>query len=229
MASLGTVGIADKGKYSADATYAKGNFVYHNGSSWLALKDNLTGVTPEEGENWKYLARGYAAELLSMITALDTSGVLGEAGASVSAQSLIDTIADQVMTKLLAKTAIVQAESTATDKIPSSAYFKQVIDAQNRNLQINVDNIEHRESVYSLFKNNLSDSGPFKKAKNTVYHFRIGGDADPTFGNGHFVGYIMADGENSVFTALIVSKWTGDAWSMIFTNYDQTNFIKKLS
>ena len=78
MASLGTVGIADKGKYSADVAYFKGNFVYHNGSSWLVLKDNLTGVTPEEGENWKYLARGYAAELLSMITALDTSGVLGE-------------------------------------------------------------------------------------------------------------------------------------------------------
>jgi len=117
-------------------------------------------------------------------------------------------------------------------KVPSSALayaMKAEIDAQNRNLQINVDNTEHIESVYSLFKNNLSDSGPFKKAKNTVYHFRIGGDADPTFGNGHFVGYIMADGENSVFTALIVSKWTGDAWSMIFTNYDQTNFIKKLS
>lgn len=117
-------------------------------------------------------------------------------------------------------------------KVPSSALayaMKAEIDAQNRNLQINVDNTEHIESVYSLFKNNLSDSGPFKKAKNTVYHFRIGGDADPTFGNGHFVGYIMADGENSVFTALIVSKWTGDVWSMIFTNYDQTNFIKKLS
>ena len=117
-------------------------------------------------------------------------------------------------------------------KVPSSALayaMKAEIDAQNRNLQINVDNTEHIESVYSLFKNNLSDVGPFKKAKNTVYHFRIGGDADPTFGNGHFVGYIMADGENSVFTALIVSKWTGDAWSMIFTNYDQTNFIKKLS
>lgn len=117
-------------------------------------------------------------------------------------------------------------------KVPSSALayaMKAEIDAQNRNLQINVDNTEHIESVYSLFKNNLSDSGPFRKAKNTVYHFRIGGDADPTFGNGHFVGYIMADDANAVFTALIINKWTGDAWSMIFTNYDQTNFVKKLS
>lgn len=40
MASLGTVGIADRGNYSASATYVKGNFVYYDGSSWLALKDN---------------------------------------------------------------------------------------------------------------------------------------------------------------------------------------------
>lgn len=128
MASLGTVGIADRGNYSASATYVKGNFVYYDGSSWLALKDNLTGVTPEEGDNWKYLARGYAAELLSMITALDTSGVLGQAGASVGGQALMDAIADKVMTKLVERSSIVQTESTSTTTAPSSAYFKQVTD-----------------------------------------------------------------------------------------------------
>ena len=128
MASLGTVGIADRGNYSASATYVKGNFVYYDGSSWLALKDNLTGVTPEEGDNWKYLARGYAAELLSMITALDTSGVLGQAGASVGGQALMDAIADKVMTKLVERSSIVQTESTSTTTVPSSAYFKQVTD-----------------------------------------------------------------------------------------------------
>ena len=128
MASLGTVGIADRGNYSASATYVKGNFVYYDGSSWLALKDNLTGVTPEEGDNWKYLARGYAAELLSMITALDTSGVLGQAGASVGGQALMDAIADKVMTKLVERSSIVQTESTDPSTVPSSPYFKQVTD-----------------------------------------------------------------------------------------------------
>lgn len=100
----------------------------------------------------------------------------------------------------------------------------------NSNIQINVDTIEHSESVYSLFKNNLSsENGIFRKAKNTVYHFRITGDADSIFGNGHFVAFIMADDAYSVISALILSKWTGDAWSMIFTSYDQTNFTKKLS
>ena len=49
-------------------------------------------------------------------------------------QTLIDAIADRVMTKLFAKTDIAQTESTSTTKVPSSAYFKQVVDAQNTNL-----------------------------------------------------------------------------------------------
>lgn len=119
-------------------------------------------------------------------------------------------------------------------KYPLDAAFgknlQDQITQQNSNIQINVDTIEHSESVYSLFKNNLSsESGILRKAKNTVYHFRITGDADSIFGNGHFVAFIMADDVYSVISALILSKWTGDAWSMIFTSYDQTNFTKKLS
>ena len=44
---LGNVGYADKGVYSADATYNKYNAVYHEGSTYVALKDNLHGVTPQ--------------------------------------------------------------------------------------------------------------------------------------------------------------------------------------
>lgn len=55
---LGTVGIVSKGNYSASATYYAGNFVYYNGSTFLAKKDNLKGVTPAEGDNWQMLARG---------------------------------------------------------------------------------------------------------------------------------------------------------------------------
>ena len=56
--SLGKVGIVDKGNYSSEATYNSGDFVFYEGSTWLALKDALMGIEPVEGENWKYLARG---------------------------------------------------------------------------------------------------------------------------------------------------------------------------
>ena len=88
------------------------------------------------------------------------------------------------------------------------------------------DEIEHLESVYSLFKNSISSWGSFC---NLTYHFRISGDADQTFGNGHFVAYIMRDNAGAVFSAFIINKWTGDMWSMIFTSYDEANYTKKLS
>jgi hypothetical protein len=56
--SLGKVGIVDKGNYSSEATYNSGDFIFYEGSTWLALKDGLTGIKPTEGEEWKYLARG---------------------------------------------------------------------------------------------------------------------------------------------------------------------------
>ena len=56
--NLGKVGIVDKGNYSLEATYNSGDFIFYEGSTWLALKDGLTGIKPTEGEAWKYLARG---------------------------------------------------------------------------------------------------------------------------------------------------------------------------
>lgn len=131
---LGRLGYVDRGTYAANTKYMKGDVVYYNGSTYTALKDNLTSVTPVNGSNWKYMARGFSADNLSNVQAKDTSGVIGTAGATVVSQALIDAIADKVMTKLLAKTDIVQVESTATNKVPSSAYLKQVKDSIDSNL-----------------------------------------------------------------------------------------------
>lgn len=70
----------------------------------------------------------------SSVTAVDTQGLAVNAGENSTVQALIDVIANKVMTKLLAKTDIVQVESTATNKVPSSAYLKQVKDSIDSNL-----------------------------------------------------------------------------------------------
>lgn len=154
---LGRLGYVDRGTYAANTKYMKGDVVYYNGSTYTALKDNLTSVTPVNGSNWKYMARGFSADNLSNVQAKDTSGVIGTAGATVVSQALIDAIADKVMTKLLAKTDIVQVESTATNKVPSSAYLKQVKDSIDSNLAAanakvalnGVKNINGFTAVYS--------------------------------------------------------------------------------
>lgn len=143
MTSLGLVGIADKGTYNAEATYNKGQFVLYDGSTWLALKDNLNGVTPAEGENWKYLARGFAAELLSLVTAIDSQGLSGSQGGQVNAQSLIDVLADKVANQLIAKSMMSNVQVNDAEKVPTSALayaMQQSIETLNSNkIYITVD------------------------------------------------------------------------------------------
>lgn len=125
---LAVIGIAWKGEYAQGTAYKTMNGVYYKGSTYVALRDNPTGQPAADGANWQYLAKGFEQQLLSAVTALDTSGVLGQAGASVGGQALMDAIADKVMTKLVERSSIVQTESTSTTTAPSSAYFKQVTD-----------------------------------------------------------------------------------------------------
>lgn len=145
MTPLGLVGIADKGTYSAEATYNKGQFVLYDGSTWLALKDNLNGVTPAEGENWKYLARGFAAELLSLVTAIDSQGLSGSQGGQVNAQSLIDVLADKVANQLIAKSMMSNVQVNDAEKVPTSALaysMQQAIETLNSKMLIKSTNIK---------------------------------------------------------------------------------------
>lgn len=125
---LAVIGIAWKGEYTQGTAYKTMNGVYYKGSTYVALRDNPTGPPAADGANWQYLSKGFEQQLLSAITALDTSGVLGEAGATVGGQALMDAIADKVMTKLVERSSIVQTESTDPTTVPSSPYFKQVTD-----------------------------------------------------------------------------------------------------
>ena len=141
---LAVIGIAWKGEYAQSTAYKTMNGVYYKGSTYVALRDNPTGPPAADGANWQYLAKGFEQQLLSAITALDTSGVLGQAGASVGGQALMDAIADKVMTKLVERSSIVQTESTSTTTVPSSAYFKQVTDgviSDLGNIATNLSNV----------------------------------------------------------------------------------------
>lgn len=106
---LGLVGYSDKGTYTAEATYNRYNVVLHNGSTYVALKDGLTGVEPSDDKvNWKYFARGFKTEMASEITAVDKYNIAGgtpdPTGAStteVMLQLLLDKYSDQIVNKLV--------------------------------------------------------------------------------------------------------------------------------
>ena len=98
--SLGVIGYTDKGTYAAGTTYNKFNVVLYNGSSYVAVKDGLTGVTPtNDGVNWRLFANGFP-----------DNGVTTD-----NFQTTLENYLDQT-------------ESTATNKAPSSAYLKEIKD-----------------------------------------------------------------------------------------------------
>ena len=91
------------------------------------------------------------------VKATDTQGLVVAAGADSNAQALLDALAHKVALELVSNTAlstqlakyvakadIVQTESTATNKVPSSAYLKQVKDSDrtDRAFQLYYDNGE---------------------------------------------------------------------------------------
>ena len=99
---LGRIGYNDRGVYSENNEYVRGDVVYHEGSSYVALT-TVTGIAPtDDNTNWKYLARGFVATELSEIDATDTIGFVGDAGTKVKGQTLIDKIAEYVMSKVVA-------------------------------------------------------------------------------------------------------------------------------
>lgn len=164
--SLGKIGIVDGGVYDPKKTYNSGTFVLHNGSTWLAMKDNLTGATPEEGANWKYLARGFGAEMLSMITALDTLGLLGKKGAEVEAQALVDKLADMVTNKLIQKTSMSNVQVNDQNKVPTSA----LVYTMQQSITNNKDAVDQlNRDIVAALPNKVLEGGTISGKKDGIY------------------------------------------------------------
>ncbi len=61
--ALGKIGISYKGEYSSTSSYTRLDAVYHNGSTYLALKDAPSGAPNNDGVNWMYLAKGFTNDV----------------------------------------------------------------------------------------------------------------------------------------------------------------------
>lgn len=213
---LGNVGYADKGVYSADATYNKYNTVYHEGSTYVALKDNLHGVTPADGANWRYMAKGFTEASADAITVKDTSGIIdGTKNKKTILQTFLDKVGDFIINKAVtndalmlkladyvAKTDIVQVESTATNKVPSSAYLKRVKDSIDSNLA-NVS----RTATTANNKVKL-DGGPIKI-------IAYAGDGNWSFQQQYGDGHILSLSIND--TQIAYDYYDGKNWTRKWT------------
>ena len=163
---LGKWMITNGGDYDPDATYEKLTMVMYNNSTYITLK-TVTGVTPSNDQiNYALMARGFDPGVLSSVTAVDTSGALGNAGETVSAQSLVDYLADAVMTKLVEKANISNVQVNDQNKVPTSAlaYAMQQQITENEeaitglnNELINGSGLGLNEGMYSIYAPNTAD------------------------------------------------------------------------
>lgn len=64
--SLGKIGISYKGDYNSNTAYERLDAVFHNGSTYLAIKDAPDGAPRNDKINWIYLAKGYDGETVDV-------------------------------------------------------------------------------------------------------------------------------------------------------------------
>ena len=157
--ALDFVGFTDRGEFSGTETYIENDIVHWNNTAWRCLKDNTTGITPAEGENWTVFIASETDS--SGITTTDTEGLVGSAGEKVSNQDLIDAIADRVINRLLSKSAISTTQINDQEKVPSSALvfgMAEEIGELNENISDHKTSADHDSRYYTEDEvNNLMD------------------------------------------------------------------------
>ena len=193
---LGRIGYNDRGVYSENNEYVRGDVVYHEGSSYVALA-TVTGVTPaDDNTNWKYLARGFGTTELSEIDATDTSGFAGVVGKKVKGQTLIDKIAEYVMSKVVATDAFqTYLQKFLVDNCVTERSDLSLSAAQGKALQdaLTVHNNELKETSSNLAIVSSCISNVYiKKIANEGEYTQV--FATSIIDSSHFCGLVIADG-----------------------------------
>lgn len=186
---LGRIGYNDRGVYSENNEYVRGDVVYHEGSSYVALT-TVTGIAPtDDNTNWKYLARGFVATELSEIDATDTSGFAGDAGKKVKGQTLIDKIAEYVMSKVVATDAFqTYLQKFLVDNCVTERSDLSLSAAQGKVLQDQLATLYSNLAIVSSCINNVY----IKKITNEGKYKQV--FATSIIDSSHFCGLAIADG-----------------------------------
>ena len=240
-------GVAEQAASTAQGWAIGGTGFEGNNAKYYASKSQRYAVGGvEEGDakdNAKAYceaAKGYAEQCAGVtefdgtamsVKATDTQGLVVAAGADSNAQALLDVLAHKVALELVSNTAlttkladylkktdIVQTESTATNKVPSSAYLKQVKDSIDSNLAENLGKLISFSSETSYtssaeMMNYIQNTAPigysvlYNNANNTIstcYTYKASN-------NTLHVMRITTNGQSSLDAAL---HWcSGGAWN----------------
>lgn len=156
---LGKWMITNGGEYNPDTTYEQLTMVLYENSTYITLR-TVTGITPNNDKiNYILMAQGFSANALADVVAKDTYGAIGNVGESVSAQSLIDYLTNEVVNNLIKKTSISTVQVNSDDMVPSSSLSYSMQSAIN-DLNSNLESKANADTVSGLSAdlNNVKES-----------------------------------------------------------------------
>lgn len=203
MATAGKILMFPVGNWTSGNNYGFLDIVYYGGSSYIAKTDitNSTTNPATDTANWQILAHGYIADTLSGINGIDTSGLLGTTGATVSSQTLIDKIADMVADKLILKTAISNQQVNDTTKVTGSA-LSYSMDQTITNVS---DNLDSLGAACLKYRRTITRTENIFALPPGSYTSTLGSDYfPPTAGN--FGVLLVIPAENNYVAALYVDS-----------------------
>lgn len=234
---LGKWMITNGGDYDPGVTYEQLTMVMYDNSTYITLK-TVTGVTPSNDQiNYALMARGFDPGVLSSVTAVDTSGALGNAGETVSAQSLVDYLADAVMTKLVEKANISNVQVNDSSKVPSAALAyamqQQITENEDAISVLNSDAIKQFNYTSTVFDFNdpSYEAGMYRLGSAT--HFQNSPSEHMNYGNVLVIRNNSADTltmlaftfnqQRIYFKSSNEELWADKEWNILATKDDLTN------
>lgn len=165
---LGKWMLTNGGEYNPETAYEQLTMVMYENSTYITLK-TVQGITPTDDHvNYQLMAKGFNPTALASVQAEDTSGVLGEAGGTVSAQDLVDWVVDQAANKLLKLTDLVSVQTNDATKGVSAALayaMNQKIEQTNSNLGSTygyISDLDVPDVILGVYDVNSANS-PYKK------------------------------------------------------------------
>lgn len=206
---LGKWMITNGGEYNADATYEQLTMVKYGNSTYITLK-TVTGIAPVDDKiNYQLMAQGFDATALSAVQAEDTQGLCGEKGNIVTAQSLVDALADKVINTVMAKIGTAALTGGMTDL--SSGVNSLYSSLTRKQLIATASTTDHDiKSFISASINGGKLSYSIVTILNSVNTSFFGE-------SGNFI--ILVAGDNANYGFFATNLWNGKLWTGRFSTY----------
>lgn len=164
--TLGKIGISYKGDYNPNTVYERLDAVYHNGSTYLAIKDAPDGAPRNDKINWIYLAKGYDGETVDVADS-EIAFTDSETRENISTGEKVSTVFGKIKKFFadLAAPAFAQMITTKEDLlatkvtgyVPDAKAVADVASELNRNL---VKYNEETDSLDVFFNGEIAGSFP---------------------------------------------------------------------